>query len=59
MKKIKTIILTILFLFFTSWFYKTIMLMLLAFTWRKEIKAIRPWAFKATLGRRCHSGSEE
>lgn len=50
MKKIKTIILTILFLFFTSWFYKTIMLMLLAFTWRKEIKTIRPWAFKATLG---------
>lgn len=50
MKKVITTFLVLLFLFFTSWFYKTIMLMLLAIVWKKRIKAIRPWAFKATLG---------
>lgn len=50
MKKVITAILVILFLFFTSWFYKTIMLMLIAIVWKKKIKTIRPWAFKATLG---------
>mgnify|MGYP003467931726 CR=1 FL=1 len=50
MKKVITAILDILFLFFTSWFYKSIMLMLIAIVWKKKIKTIRPWAFKATLG---------
>ena len=38
---IKTILLAILFLFFASWFYKIVVLMLLAHTWRKEIKAMK------------------
>ena len=50
MKKVITGILVLLFFFFTSWFYKTIMLMLIAIVWKKKIKTIRPWAFKATLG---------
>ena len=39
MKIFKTIILAALFMFFASWFYKIVVLMLLAHTWRKEIKA--------------------
>mgnify|MGYP002517712341 CR=1 FL=1 len=37
-KIIKTIFLVLLFLFFASWFYRIIMLMLLACVWREEIK---------------------
>ena len=47
MRIFKTIILAILFLFFVSWFYKTVVLMLLAHTWRKEIKAKKEWGYKA------------
>ena len=49
MKTFKTIILAILFLFFTSWFYKIMVLMLLAHTWRKEIKAKKKWGYKAIM----------
>ena len=52
MKKrtLKTIILAILFLFFASWFYKIVVLMLLAHTWKEEIRAKKVWAYKATMG---------
>ena len=50
MKTLKTILLTILFLFFASWFYKIVALMLLAHLWRKEIKAKKEWGYKATMG---------
>ena len=50
MKIFKTILLAILFLFFASWFYKIVMLMLLAYTWRKEIKAKKEWGYKAIMG---------
>ena len=46
---IKTILLAILFLFFASWFYKIVVLMLLAHLWRKEIKAKKEWGYKATM----------
>lgn len=49
MKIFKTIILAILFFFFTSWFYKIIMLILLARVWRHEIKAKRMWGYKAVM----------
>ena len=43
MKTFKTILITVLFLFFASWFYKIMVLMLLAYLWRKEIKAKKDW----------------
>ena len=49
MKTFKTITLSILFLFFASWFYKIVMLMLLAHTWRKEIKTKKEWGYKAVM----------
>ena len=49
MKKVKTILLAILFLFFASWFYKIATLMLLAYVWRKEIKAKKEWGYKALM----------
>ena len=49
MKTFKTITLSILFLFFASWFYKIVMLMLLAHTWRQEIKAKKEWGYKAVM----------
>lgn len=50
MKILKTILLAILFLFFTSWFYKIATLMLLAYVWRNEIKAKKKWGYKALMG---------
>ena len=50
MKKVKTILLAILFLFFASWFYKIATLMLLAYVWRNEIKAKKKWGYKALMG---------
>ena len=50
MRIFKTIILAILFLFFASWFYKIVVLMLLAHTWRKEIKAKKEWGYRAVMG---------
>ncbi len=50
MKKVKTILLAILFLFFASWFYKIVVLMLLAHVWRKEIKAKKEWGYKTLMG---------
>jgi Na+/melibiose symporter-like transporter len=49
MKTFKTILLVILFLFFASWFYKIVVLMLLAHLWRKEIKAKKEWGYKVTM----------
>ena len=52
MKKrtLKTIILAILFLFFVSWFYKIVMLMLLAHTWREKIISKKEWGYKVVMG---------
>ena len=50
MKIFKTVTLSILFLFFASWFYKIMVLMLLAHTWRKEIKAKKEWGYRAVMG---------
>lgn len=49
MRIFKTITFAILFLFFASWFYKILVLMLVALVWRKEIKAKKEWGFKAVL----------
>lgn len=49
MKILKTISLAILFLFFASWFYKIATLMLLAYVWRKEIKAKKEWGYKVVM----------
>ena len=49
-KIIKTILIILLFLFFASWFYRIIMLMLLACVWREEIKRYRTWGYKAVIG---------
>lgn len=50
MKAFKTIILGVLFLFFASWFYKIVVLMLLAYLWRTEIMAKKEWGYKAVMG---------
>ena len=50
MRIFKTIILAALFMFFASWFYKIIVLMLLASLWRKEIKAKKDWGYKTVMG---------
>lgn len=50
MKIFKTIVLAILFLFFASWFYKIMVLMLLAHAWRKDIKAKKVWGYKVIMG---------
>lgn len=49
-KVILTVILAILFLFFASWFYKIVMLLLLVRQWRNEIKAKKEWGYKALMG---------
>lgn len=49
-KIIKTILVFLLFLFFASWFYRIIMLMLLACVWREEIKSFRIWGYKVVIG---------
>lgn len=49
-KAIKTILLTLLFLFFASWFYKILVLMLLVRVWREEIKTKKVWGCKAVMG---------
>ena len=48
-KIILTTLLVILFLLLASWFYRILVLMLLARVWRERIKAVRPWAFKAVM----------
>ena len=48
-KIIKTVLLSLLFFFFASWFYKIVMLMLLAFVWRKEIKVKKEWGYKVVV----------
>ncbi len=45
-----TTLLVLLFLLLASWFYRTIVLTLVACVWRKRIKAVRPWAFKMVMG---------
>lgn len=50
MKTVKSVILFLLFLFFVSWFYRIIVLMLVACVWRNEIKSIKPWGYKAVIG---------
>ena len=50
MKIFKTIILAALFMFFASWFYKIVVLILLAHTWGKEIKAKKEWGYRAVMG---------
>ena len=49
MKIFKSVLLILLFLFFASWFYKIIMLMLLALVWKNEIKAKRTWGYKVVI----------
>lgn len=49
-KIIKTILVFLLFLFFASWFYRIIMLMLLACVWCEEIKSFRIWGYKVMIG---------
>jgi hypothetical protein len=44
-----TILLVVLFLLLASWFYRILVLMLLARVWRERIKEVRPWAFKAVM----------
>ena len=48
-KVVKTILLTLLFLFFASWFYKVITLMLITLVWKDNIKTLKPWSYKATI----------
>ena len=48
-KIILTTLLAILFLLLASWFYRILVLMLLARVWRERIKEVRPWAFKAVM----------
>lgn len=48
-KVIKTVLLSLLFFFFASWFYKIVMLMLLAFVWRNEIKVKKKWGYKVVV----------
>lgn len=48
-KVIKTILLSLLFFFFASCFYKIVMLMLLAFVWRNEIKVKKEWGYKIVV----------
>lgn len=50
MKAFKTIILGVLFLFFASWIYKIVVLMLLAYLWRTEVMAKKEWGYKAVMG---------
>ena len=49
-KLFKSCLLAVLFLFFVSWFYKVIVLMLLAVVWRAELRQWRSWGVKATFG---------
>lgn len=48
-KLILTTLLVVLFLLLASWFYRILVLMLLARVWRERIKDVRPWAFKAVM----------
>ncbi len=48
-KLILTTLLVVLFFLLASWFYRLIVLMLLARVWRERIKEVRPWAFKAVM----------
>lgn len=49
MKIFKSLFLVALILFFASWFYKIMMLMVLAHLWRKEIKTKKDWGYKAIM----------
>ena len=44
-----TLLLALLFLLLASWFYRLLVLMLLARVWRLRLKELRPWAFKAVM----------
>ena len=48
-KLILTTLLVVLFLLLASWFYRILVLILLARVWRERIKEVRPWAFKAVM----------
>ena len=48
-KIILTTLLVVLFLLLASWFYRILVLMLLARVWRERIKEVSPWAFKAVM----------
>ena len=48
-KLILTTLLVVLFFLLASWFYRILVLMLLARVWRERIKELRPWAFKAVM----------
>ena len=49
-KIIKSALWALLFLFFVSWFYKILILMLFAYLWRKEIKSVKPWGYRVVMG---------
>lgn len=49
LKIIKSVFGGLLFLFFASWFYRIVMLVLLVRLWRKEINGIRPWGYKVLM----------
>ena len=49
-KIIKSALWVLAFLFFASWFYRIVVLMLLARVWRDEIKGFRAWGYKVTMG---------
>lgn len=48
-KVIKSVLLLLPFLFFESWFYKIICLILMAVVWREELRAKHKWLFRGVL----------
>lgn len=49
-KLIKSGLLTLMFFFFVSYFYKLIVLMVLVKVWSKDLKLWKPWSVKAVMG---------
>ncbi len=49
-KIIKTCLLALLFFFFVSWFYRIVVLILLARVWRGVIKEFSPWGYRGIMG---------
>ena len=48
-KVIKSVLLLLPFLFFESWFYKIICLILMAVVWREDLRAMHKWLFRGVL----------
>lgn len=44
-----TLLLTFIFLLLASWFYRIIILMLLARVWRGRLRDLRPWAYRVAM----------